>query len=311
MGSDKGGYCEGHPFRARSMQGDRTRLDEGIHFERSGNLQEALEVYESVANTAKDPALVAESLRRKSTVYRQKCAWDSALKAARASAQTALRAEKPELFAEALNAEAAVYLSRGDFIAAQPLLQQILSIVTDHRILGIAHQNLGNIAAQGRDFASAKGHFRESRDHFRRAGYRRGEAISLINQSANANDMSDYDDALAAAQDAVAAAREVGDYELLALASLNHAEALAGLERFVEAEELASQALGFFGIEGNRYRQVSCLRVLGDINRKQERFANAVRCYERALKLAEGIDAQVERTRLENRLAELEDITAA
>ncbi|NIR59036.1 MAG: hypothetical protein GWO02_05705, partial [Gammaproteobacteria bacterium] len=246
---------------------------------------------------------MVEALRRKSDVYRQKCAWDAALKAARASAQTAIRAELPELFAEALNAEAAVYLSRGDLVAARPLLEQILSIVAEDRIRGIAHQNLGNIAAQGKEFESAKAHFLESRDHFRRAGYRRGEAIALINQVAIANLTGDHDGALSAARDAVPATREVGDYELLALASINQAEALAGLERFSEAEELASQALGFFGIEGNRYRQVGCLRVLGDINRKQKHFVNAIRCYERALKLAEGIDAQVERTMLEDRIA--------
>ncbi|HEX6938226.1 MAG TPA: hypothetical protein VF158_02350 [Longimicrobiales bacterium] len=293
------------------MHDDRDRLEEGLRFERSGNLQQALEVYEFVATEAKDPALAAESLRRKSTVYRQQCAWDSALKAARASAQTAIRAELPELFAEALNAEAAVYLSRGDFIAARPLLEQILSIVDDDRILGIAHQNLGNIAAQARAFEAAKDHFQQSREHFRLAGYRRGEAIALINQAANANLLGQFDEALDAAREALTAAHEVGDFELIALASLNQAEALAGLEQFAAAEDLASQALGFFAIEGNRYRQVSCLRVMGDINRKQARHANAARCYERALKMAEGIDAQIERAMLEDRLAELEDFTAA
>ena len=103
------------------------------------------------------------------------------------SAQTALRAGLPELFAEALNAEAAVYLSRGDFVAARPLLEQILVIVTDDRILGIARQNLGNIAAQDRKLDVAREHFRRSREHFARAGYKRGEAIALINQAAIAN----------------------------------------------------------------------------------------------------------------------------
>jgi tetratricopeptide (TPR) repeat protein len=299
---------EGHPNRARSMHGERDRLDEGIRLERSGQLARALEVYDNVAATTKTPAIAAESMRRKSDVYRQQCDWDAALKAARESAQTALRAGLPELFAEALNAEAAVYLSRGDFVAARPLLEQILVIVTDDRILGIARQNLGNIAAQDRKLDVAREHFRRSREHFARAGYKRGEAIALINQAAIANLSNDYEGALEAAEEATEQARELGDFELIALAAINQAEALAGLDRLTEAESLASQALGFFGIEGNRYRQVGCLRVLGDICRKQKRYANAVRCYERALKMAEGIDAHIERVMLEDRLADLEGL---
>ena len=290
------------------MHDEREQLEEGIRLERSGQLARALEVYHNVATTTKTPGILAESLRRKSGVYRQQCDWDAALKAARESAQAALRAELPELFAEALNAEAAVYLSRGDFVAARPLLEQILAIVTDDRILGIARQNLGNIAAQDRQFDVAKEHFLRSRDHFARAGYRRGETIALTNQAAIANLCGNYEEALEAALEASEQARELGDFELIALSAINHAEALAGLDRLAEAEDLASQALGFFGIEGNRYRQSGCLRVLGDISLKQKRYANAARCYERALKMAEGIDAQIERIMLEDRLADLEGL---
>lgn len=293
------------------MRDEDERLERAIGFERNGDLQRALEAYKAVAAVARDAAVVAEALRRQSTVYRMQCAWDAALAAARASAQTAIRAQLPELFAEALNAEAAVYVSRGDFVAAKPLLEQILALAAEDRIRGIAHQNLGHIAAHEKDFGGARDHFRESREYFRRARYRRGEAIALANQSAIAILARDYESALVAAKAAITVARELNDYELVAAASLNQAEALVGFERYAEAEELASQAMGFFGIEGNTYRQIGCLRLLGDINRARRNFENAVRCYEQALKLAEGIDAQVERVQIEDRMAELERTTAA
>lgn len=293
------------------MRTSRQTLEHGLFFERSGSLQKALEAYSAVAATATDPALSVEALRRKSHVLRRQCEWDAALEAARASAQLAIRAELPELFAEALNAEASVYLSRGDFDAAKPLLEQILSVAEDHRILGVALQNLGSIAAMAKEFDKAKRCFLASREHFVRAGYRRGEALALNNGAAIMNDLGEHASALAMAEEAAEAARDVGDFELRALASLNRAQALLAMERYSEAEDLGSQALGFYGVEGDRYRQIGCLRLLGDINRKQGHVAHAIRCYERAIKLAEIVDARVERSLIEARLAEIGGMTAA
>lgn len=290
------------------MRDERENLEQGVRLERSGDLEQALEVYESLATTASTPKIVAEALRRKSSVYRQKCDWDLALEAARASAQTAIRAELPEYFAEALNAEAAVYLSRGDYIAAVPLLEQILVISDDVRIRGLAHQNLGHIAAHSMDLAAARKHFQDSRESFRRAGYRRGEAMTLTNEAAILNLAGDHRSALEAAREAVEITRELGDQSLQIVALLNQAESLIAIGEYDEAEALATKALDYFDAHGDKYRQIGCLRLLGDIHRHERRYEVAIRCYKRAHKIAEGIDAQVERAIVEDRLADLEGL---
>ena len=297
-----------HEWRARSMHDERENLEQGVRLERSGDLDNALRVYETVAANASTPTIVAEALRRKSSVYRQRCDWDLALEAARASAQTAIRAELPEDFAEALNAEAAVYLSRGDYIAAVPLLEQILAISDDPRIRGLAHQNLGHIAAHSMKLEQAREHFRVSRESFRRAGYRRGEAITLNNEAAILNLAGDHKAASVAAREAVEIAKAIGDHSLQTVASLNQAESLVAIGELGEAETLATTALEYFDAHGDKYRQIGCLRLLGDIHRRERRFDMAVRCYKRAHKIAEGIDAQVERAIVEDRLADLEGL---
>ena len=175
-------------------------------------------------------------------------------------------AELPELFAEALNAEASVYLSRGDFDAAKPLLEQILSVAEDHRILGVALQNLGSIAAMAKEFDKAKRCFLASREHFVRAGYRRGEALALNNGAAIMNDLGEHASALAMAEEAAEAARDVGDFELRALASLNRAQALLAMERYSEAEDLGEPGARLLRRRG---RSVSSDRVSASAGRHQ------------------------------------------
>src|SRR5687768_16817995 len=193
-----------------------------------------------------------------------RCEWDRALEAARRGAELARAAALNAELAEVLNAEAIVHLSKGDLAVAEALLEEVLSLAHDDRVRGIALQNLGSIAAQGRDFDVAEQRFVESRRHFQRAGYHRGEAIALTNRAAIALDRGDASLAESSAGQAVIVARQVGDLDLLGVATINYAEALARLERFAEAEDHASTALGFFTISENTLRRVEALRLLGD-----------------------------------------------
>src|SRR4051812_15111484 len=93
-------------------------LEEGVRCEKSGALDRAFECYRSAAATAKDPDVVAEALRRQAEIYRARCEWQPALESARRSAEIARRARLPARLAEALNAQASVYMSRGHFVTA-------------------------------------------------------------------------------------------------------------------------------------------------------------------------------------------------
>jgi hypothetical protein len=56
---------------------------------------------------------------------------------------------------------------------------------------------------------------------------------------------------------------------------------------------------------GNRWRRVECLRLLGDINRRDGQPDIAERCYSQGLELARELGVHLEITRLEERLKSL------
>lgn len=281
-------------------------LEYAIRLERAGSIDQAVEAFQRVVNTADEPEVVARALRHQADVHRVRCEWTPALELARRSAETAKSVGSMLLFAEALNAEAIIHQSRGAFDIAVPLLEQVLTLVDDDRIRGSALQNLGSIAAMNKDFDAARARFQESYEAFHRAGYRRGEVIAGINGSAIANDCGDHEEAHEMARKAMAGARKLQDYDALAHASLNCALALIGLEDFDAAEDLLSTAFGFFAIEANSFRQVAALRILGDLNHRRGNRNNAERCYRHALEIATRIEASGEAAQLEDRLAEIE-----
>jgi len=287
------------------MLGARAQLDEGLLFERAGSIQRALIAYQTAAAAADTPDLVAEALRRQSVAHRLRCDWPSALDAARRSAEIAKIADLPLHYAEALNVEATIHQRRGDFDEAVSLLEQVLDFTDDDRIRGIALQNLGAIDALRGRHAEAEGRFRESYESFARVGDARGVAFALTNCSALANLRRDHEAALAAAERAMVAARRLQDYEILAHASLNCAEALIAMGRFARAEELVSAALGYFTVEENACGRIGCLRLLGDLNRRIGNLEQAEIFYRYGLELAGRIGAKVEADQITARIAAL------
>jgi len=280
-------------------------IEEGLRYERAGVLHRALALYQAALDASDDPAVTARALRHQSDVYRTQCDWDRALQTARRSAAIAEAAGLPALWAEARNAEAAVYLSRGEFQHARQILERLVDTATDDRIRGIALQNLGSIAARESMPEIAEQYFLESFRCFVRSGYLRGEAIAYNNHAAFALDRGDYRTALDSSERAMAAAREVEDLELLAVARLNHAEALAAIGDFANAEHHATAALGYFAVTQNAWRRVEALRTLGDCSRRQGYTAMAMRYYDAGLRLAEEIGAVAAADELRTRFDEL------
>lgn len=280
-------------------------IEEGIRYERGGALDKALKSYQAAFEYSPSSRLTAEALRRQADVYRTQCAWDEAFAAARRSAEVARKANLPDLHADALNAEASIHLTRGEFEPAAAIYHSMLAGNATDRVRGIALQNLGLIAARQGELTQAEHHFRESSECFQRCGYGRGAVIALNNYAAVAIDRKDWDLAARIGDDAIKAARGVGDLELVAIAMLNAAEANAGRGNYAEAEELAGTALGYFGVSDNKWRRVRCLLLLGDMNLRQSDTAGARRSFEIGLKLAEEIEASAEIDLFRTRLASL------
>jgi hypothetical protein len=58
---------------------------------------------------------------------------------------------------------------------------------------------------------------------------------------------------------------------------------------------------------GNRWRRVECLRLLGDINRRDGQVETARRCYAQGLELARELGVHLEITRLEDRIRAMDN----
>jgi tetratricopeptide (TPR) repeat protein len=269
-------------------------------------LDRADALYREVADEAAGPALIAEVLLRRSHVHRSWGMSAEAIRLAQQGRSVAHQAGEAGLEAELLNAEGAVHQSRGDFEEADRLFGSMLALTEEPRVRGIATQNLGANAAMRGDYEKAERCFRESSELFARAGYRRGEAFCLNNQGRVLLDRHVPEDARPVLERAVALAGEVEDLDLHALATLNLAEALLALRRLDEAEDCATKALGYYTAADNPWRTVECLRLQGDICARRGESAHAVRCYERALELADALEAKVEVGDLRKRIAVVE-----
>lgn len=277
-------------------------LATGERFEKAGLMAKALEAYRGVRTTTADDVVRAQAWRREAFIHHGRCAWDEALAAAAESGELARQLGRDDLLAEALNAEAAVYFSRGDLARALPLYERMLALTDDPRIRGFAYQNIGILHARRRALDVAEQRLEEAFAEFERAEHAAGKAHVLNNRAAISLERGEYEQADEFAFRAIMEARDVEDLDLVAIATLNRAEALEALDRVDEAESAASVALGQFEISGNRWRRVACLRILGDLNDRRGDRDIARRFWTRGLDLAREIGAGLDVEQLEKRL---------
>jgi tetratricopeptide (TPR) repeat protein len=231
------------------------------------------------------------------------CRWEDGLEAARQAQAIAAEASLDRCQLEAVIAETNILMARGDFDLARPKLEHVALATDDPRLRGIALQNIGTIHAQCGHAGAAERAFRESLGNFHRAGYRRGECIALNNLGRLALEMADTVRARPMLEDACAIAREIEDLELAALTSLNLAWSLCHARELDRAQDLVMSCLGHFSAAGNRWREIECFRLLGEIDEHSEDLTNAARCYQIALAIAEQIGAELEVRVTRDRLA--------
>lgn len=289
----------------------RAHIEEGLRYQKLGMLDRALREYERTIEASNDPVLRCEGLCRQAHVFRAWCQWDRAIETARRGVDLARTSGLPQQEAEALNAEAIVYVELARFDEAVVLFERILALDIDQRMRGIAFGNLGSIAAQRGNLERAEQYYRSAIRHFGVASYEWGQAFCLANFSAVLLDGGRLKEAEVVGGQAVRAAKKVGDLELAGIASLNLAEALAAQRVLERAEELASEALGYFVLEESELRRAQCLRVLGDIKLLKAEHDEARMLYEQAEGLARRVGADREIGRLEDCRVLLEAVVEA
>lgn len=278
-------------------------LDAAVIHERQGEIDDALvHLRAAESQSGADAWLLSEVLRRQAYLHHARSEWDTSLDLAQRAATAAASAGLGDQHAEALIAMAWVHVARGSFDAAVPELERVATLTEDHRITGLALHNLGAIAAERGDWELARQQFMESVRRFQSAGYERGVAFAHNNFGRVALDHGNFVLAADLLQQAASSARKAADPDLLALATMNSAEALAGTGEAARAEALANEALTHFTATGNGWRRVECERLLGDLAMQNDRADAARSWWSGALVTAQNIGAQLEVSKLQERL---------
>ena len=254
-------------------------LADGVRYERGGVVTRARECFEAVTRRVEEnPAAAAEAWWRLANLHRLHSSWDEALEAAHKSAELARAHSLIDIEADALNIEGAVWYNRGDFDQARALLTRSLDLAKAPATRGKALQNLGNLAAEERDFDEGERLFARSREAFRAAGDARGEAVSLLNIGRLQSERGFPAVARATLEAAVSAARQTGDLEMHAAALLNLGIALGALGLASEAEERITTAYGQFTIADIPAARVRCLMQLATLAASRDETSAARVC---------------------------------
>jgi tetratricopeptide (TPR) repeat protein len=284
----------------------QAHLDGGLRYEQTGMAAKAIAAYEAALAVGDDPRVQADAHLRLARVYRAESEWELAVREARLAVQLAEAARSDDLVAEAMNVEVGVYLMRGELDAADALAVQAIARAQAPRVQGILLQNRGSIAAQRRDFVSARALFAQSVDAFHAAGYELGMGFALTNAAAAALDAGDAARALELSEQAAEVGRRLGALDVLTTAVQNQAHALVALGRADEAEAPLGEVLGHLTVSSNVLRQAECLEVMGELYALRPGYGDtAARCFEIASTLARRVGARALSERLMKRLAAL------
>lgn len=284
----------------------RQLIDEWQRYEAAGSHDRAFARYKAAAERATDPAGLSEAIRRQSDVQRLRAEWNEALASAERAEKIAEEEGLDDLRAEAVNAQGAIHLVRGELERAEPFFRRSLEISSHPRVRGIAQQNLGFIAASAGDLDAAEKCFSEAHEYCKQAGYERGMLFALMNHARAVFDKGKTDVAERLLHEAEMLAINMMDLDTSHFAALNRAEAMISRGAYDDAEVLVSSALGYYGNTGTPMRRIDALRLLGDITRARGSSEQARLFYQAAQDLASKVEAAKEFEQLSKRIADID-----
>jgi tetratricopeptide (TPR) repeat protein len=163
----------------------------------------------------------------------------------------------------------------GDLLATTTVSLAAARRLGDQDGEGDALTNLGGVLLEMSRFEEAATAQQDAAAIFRQAGDRRGEADALNNLGLALHGLGRLDEAVTAHQDAAAIFRETGDRHAEGRALTNLGLALHGLGRLDEAAAAHQDAAAIFRETGDRHREGKALANLGDILREAGRSAQA------------------------------------
>ncbi|HKT59874.1 MAG TPA: tetratricopeptide repeat protein, partial [Gemmatimonadales bacterium] len=232
------------------MVTSETLLELAREYDRKGHLGEAAAAYQRAAATAEESGELreaAEALRRLAVVHCKRQDGGAARALCERSEQLSRTARDPDLVAEALNTAGGLELMDERFELARERFLAAASIARSPDLLGRIEQNLATVASGQGDFVEALLRYQNSLTGFEAAGNHDGCAVAYHNLGVASGDLRLWADADRYFRLCLDALRSSGgDLHLRGLASLNHAHALAGLDRLGEARRAAEAAAGIF-----------------------------------------------------------------
>ncbi len=283
-------------------------IEEGRRYEAAGHHERALNRYRAAEAASPDAAARSESIRRQSDVHRTRSDWAIAMDAAREAERIAAEHDLRDLVAEAVNAQGAVFHTRGQLDEAEAYYMRAVDTSQHARVRGIVMQNLATLAAQRGDLDTAAQRFKDAYEFCKEGGYERGMLFALMNYARCVFDQGKTDVAERLLHEAEVLAIHTMDLDMSHLAALNRAEAMIRRGAYDDAETLVSSALGYYGHSGNPYRRLEALRLLGDITLQRGSRDQAKVFYNAAAEIARRIEAASEVDVLQQRLASIDEI---
>jgi tetratricopeptide (TPR) repeat protein len=285
-------------------------LQQGIAWMRAGKPARAI-VALGRALRSPDPVSVAQAHYQLSIVHRTLGQWDASLAHAFASREAARAAASVALECEALNAEGLCYWQQGRSEEAEGIFMEILKYADpeDMKSRGLALSNLGALAGDAGDFERARKFFLAAHESLVVAEYLPGALAALHNLGAVKLDLGQVDEALADFMHVKQLAFKAGDMELMGLASMNMAEAVAKGGSPERAMSHVSEAVGEFSSGDNHFRRCYALAVFAQIAALQGDLELAVHSYQRAVEHARQRGFRDLVHRFQARLAEMEEAT--
>ena len=260
--------------------------------ERAARISDAIASYEgaiAAAESAGEPALLAEALRRLAVIRHHRNESDQARRLCHASYTVAHAAGSDLLAAEALNTLGGIDLETDAVSDARRHFLRALELGGHSRELcARAEQNLGILANIQGDFDEALARYGRSLEAYCESNDEHGRAIAYHNLGMASADRERFDEAERYFRQSHEIAERAGDAYLGGLCLVNHAKVHVARERYEDARHDAEAALVVFDQLGVVSAKADAYRVLGMIYRETGRPALAESRLKSAIELAVG-----------------------
>ncbi|MGW0823639.1 AfsR/SARP family transcriptional regulator [Streptomyces sp. NPDC002845] len=175
----------------------------------------------------------------------------------------------------------------------------LLHALDDRPGIGHVYRVRGSVRLEQGDYAGAEADLAVSLQAYRRAGSRRGIAMTLRTQGMLHRARGAYLEALRACAESAAVFAELGDELMRSYAVRAHAKTRMRMGHGDEALPRLEWALSAARTAGDRFGQAATLRVIGQLHLADRRLDLARSCLDAAMSLWEAMDTPLWRARTE------------